>query len=41
MAIEEARKYNSAHEFKCNCPKAYDYARKHGILEKCYEHIKK
>ena len=32
MAIEEARKYNSAHDFKSNCPKAYDYARKHGIL---------
>jgi len=40
MVMAEARKYDSDHEFRSNCPKAYDYARKHGLLEKCYEHMR-
>ena len=39
--IAEARKYDNNHEFRMNSPKAYDYARKHGIMEKCREHMNK
>ena len=38
--IAVARKYDNNHDFRKNNPKAYDYARKHSIMEQCRAHMK-
>ena len=40
MVLKETDKCDTPKDFRVNCPKAYDWARRHGFLDKCNDHIK-